>query len=100
MLIICIISGRNVPIPLINKVQEELDGMLHSGVITKITEPTTVCPYGTNPKKMSVRTCVAPKTLRKAVLREHYTWMSQHLNYVVLQYFPPWMLKAVSIRFP
>ena len=83
-----------------NEVQEEFDWMLDSGVIRKITECKTVCPYGTNPKKMSVQTCVAPKTLKKAVLREHYTWMTQHLNYVMLQYFPPWMLKAVSIRFP
>jgi hypothetical protein len=67
--------ARRVPIPLLPKVQKELDRMLADGVIEKITEPTDWCaPIVPVLKKSGdVRICVDLKRLNRSVKRERYT---------------------------
>ena len=66
---------RRVPIPLLPKVEKELERMVNAGVIEKIDEPTDWCA-GMVPvlkKNGDVRICVDLKNLNKSVKREKYT---------------------------
>ena len=68
-------TPRTIPIPLMPRVAEELQGMEASGVITKITDPTDWCsPMSVVPKKSGqIRICVDLRKLNTAVKRESYT---------------------------
>ena len=65
-------TPRKVPIPLRDKVQEELHRMENAGVISKIDKPTPWCAgMVVVPKKSgAVRICVDLKPLNENVLRE------------------------------
>ena len=67
-------TPRNVPIPLREKVKDELDRMEAMGVTTKISEPTQWCAgMVVVPKKSGkVRICVDLKPLNKSIMRETY----------------------------
>ena len=66
--------SRRVPIPLLPKVQAELNKMEQAGIITKITEPTDWCaPMVVVTKRDSgVRLCVDLKELNRNIKRERY----------------------------
>jgi transposase InsO family protein len=66
---------RRVPIPLLPKVEKELQRMEEEGVIEKITEATDWCApiVPVLKKNGSVRICVDLKRLNRAVRRERYT---------------------------
>ena len=70
----CLYTPRNVPIPLREKVKEELNRMESLGVISKVNEPTQWCAgMVVVPKKSGdVRICVDLKALNDNVLREVY----------------------------
>ena len=67
-------TARRVPLPMLQKVKEELQRMEKNGIITPVTEPTDWCapivpvlkPNG------SVRICVDLKRLNAHVKREHF----------------------------
>ena len=63
---------RKVPLPLLKKTKEELDRMLHLGVISGVVEPTQWCaPMVVVPKPSGdVRICVDLTKLNENVLRE------------------------------
>ena len=65
-------TPRNVPLPLRDKVKDELARMESLGVISKVSEPTPWCAgMVVVPKKSGkVRICVDLKPLNKSVLRE------------------------------
>lgn len=68
---------RKVPIQIKAKIKEELKEMRENGIIEKIQEgqPTqwvNSLVYRTKPNG-SLRLCLDPKDLNKAILREHYT---------------------------
>jgi len=67
-------TARRVPIPLMQKVKEELQRLKEAGVVEEIQEPTDWCaPMVTVMKKNgSVRICTDFKQLNKAVKRERY----------------------------
>lgn len=68
-------SPRRVSLPLMNKVQNELNRLEEQGVIRKITTPTDwVAPMVVVPKKDkdTVRICVDFTALNKAVKRERH----------------------------
>ena len=66
---------RRVPIPLLPKVEKELDRMLSQGIIARVTEPTDWCApiVPVMKKNGDVRICVDLKKLNKSVKRERYT---------------------------
>ena len=68
----CIFTPRHVPLPLRDKVKQELDRMESTGVIKKIDEPTSWCAgMVVVPKKEGkIRICVDLKPLNECVLRE------------------------------
>ena len=68
----CIYTPRNVPLPLREKVKQELDQMEATGVIKKIETPTPWCAgMVVVPKKEGkIRICVDLKPLNESVLRE------------------------------
>jgi transposase InsO family protein len=65
-------TPRNVPLPLREKVKEELERMEAMGVISKVDQPTPWCAgMVVVPKKSgAVRICVDLKPLNQSVLRE------------------------------
>ena len=65
-------TPRNVPIPLREKVKQELLRMEHLGVISRVTEPTPWCAaMVVIPKPSgSVRICVDFRPLNESVMRE------------------------------
>jgi transposase InsO family protein len=68
-------TARRVPIPLVEKVKDELKRMEKCGVIEKIEEPTDWCaPMVPVPKSTGsgVRICTDFKRLNQAVKRERY----------------------------
>ena len=67
-------SPRSIPLAYRPKVKEELDRMLHLGVIRKVTEPTSWCAGMVVVPKSSgkVRICVDLKPLNQSVRREVY----------------------------
>ena len=67
-------TARRVPLPLVQKVKEEILRMEENGVIEKVTEPTDWCaPMVPVPRKNGkVRICVDLKRLNEAVRRERY----------------------------
>ena len=68
----CIYTPRHVPLPLRDKVKQELDKMEAMGVITKIDNPTQWCAgMVVVPKKNGkIRICVDLKPLNESILRE------------------------------
>ena len=67
-------TARRIPLPLLPKVEQELQRMEENGVIERITEPTDWCaPMVPVMKKGGgVRICVDLKKLNRAVKRERY----------------------------
>ena len=65
-------TARNVPIPLCEKVRDELERMESMGVIAKVTAPTQWCTGLVVVPKSSgaVRICVDLRPLNESVLRE------------------------------
>ena len=65
-------TPRNVPIPLREKVKEELGRMVTMGVISKVSDPTSWCAGMVVVPKSSgaVRICVDLKPLNQSVLRQ------------------------------
>ena len=68
----CIFTPRHVPLPLRDKVKQELDRMESTGVIKKIDEPTSWCAgmVAVPKKEGKIRICVDLKPLNECVLRE------------------------------
>ena len=69
---ICLVYPKNIPLPLRQKIQNELKRMENLGVISRVDEPTQWCAgIVVAPKKdTSVRICVDFRQLNKSVLRE------------------------------
>ena len=65
-------TARNIPIPLCDKVKQELDAMEAQGVISKIQQPTPWCTGMVVVKNRGVRICIDLKPLNRCVLREHH----------------------------
>lgn len=67
-------AARRIPLALRDKLQEELSRMERLGVIAKVEEPTDwVNPMIVVKKPNgSLRICMDPKRLNKAIKREHY----------------------------
>jgi transposase InsO family protein len=68
----CLFTPRHVPLPLRDKVREELENMEQMKIISKVDEPTSWCAgMVVVPKKQgSLRICVDLKPLNENVLRE------------------------------
>ena len=68
-------TARRVPIPLLDKVQNELERMESNDIIEKVTKPTSWCaPMVPVVKKNGkIRICVDLKKLNNSVIREKYT---------------------------
>ena len=67
-------TARNIPLPLRDKVKQELNDMEAQGVISKVQQPTQWCAGMVIVSKKSggVRVCVDLKPLNRCVLREHH----------------------------
>ena len=67
-------TARRMPLPLLPKVEQELQRMEGNGVIKRITEPTDWCApmVPVMNKGGGTRICVDPKKLNRAVKRESY----------------------------
>ena len=66
-------TARNIPLPLHDKVKQELDTMEAQGVISKVQQPTSWCTGMVVVKKNGgVRTCINLKPLNQCVLRERH----------------------------
>ena len=67
-------TARNIPLPLHDKVKQELDVMKAQGVISKVQLPTPWCTGMVVVKKKNggVRICIDLKPLNRCVLREHH----------------------------
>ena len=65
-------TPRNVPLPLRDKVREELERLETMGVISKVDKPTPWCAgmVVVSKKLGDVRICVDLKLLNESVLRE------------------------------
>ena len=68
----CLFTPRNVPLPLREKVKQEIQRMEKLGVISRIEEPTPWCAAMVIVPKpsSSVRICVDLKLLNESVMRE------------------------------
>ena len=67
-------TARNIPLPLCDKVKQELDVMEAQGVISKVQQPNPWCTGMVVVKKKNggVRICIDLKSLNQYVLREQY----------------------------
>ena len=67
-------TARNIPLPLRDKVKQELNDMEAQGVISKVQNPTQWCAGMVIVSKKSggVRVCVDLKPLNRCVLREYH----------------------------
>ncbi|XP_063063818.1 uncharacterized protein K02A2.6-like [Engraulis encrasicolus] len=67
-------TARRVPIPMLQKVKEELERMEGNGIIERVTQPTDWCAPMVPVLKSSgkARICVDLKRLNEAVKREQY----------------------------
>ncbi|XP_014663439.1 PREDICTED: uncharacterized protein K02A2.6-like [Priapulus caudatus] len=67
-------APRRCPIHLRDELKKELDGMVKSGVITKVTEPTDWVSSLAYSRKSNgkLRVCLDPKDLNEAIKRPHY----------------------------
>ena len=67
-------TARNIPLPLRDKIKQELDDMEAQGVISRVQQPTPWCAamLVVNKKNGGVRICVDLKPLNRCVLREHH----------------------------
>ena len=70
----CLATPRRVPLPIIEKVKNEIERMASAGVIEAVDEPTDWCaPIVVVPKQSGdVRICVDLTKLNEAVRRENY----------------------------
>ena len=68
----CLFTPRNIPLPLREKVKQELQRMERLGVISKVNEPTQWCAAMVVVPKPSgsIRICVDLKPLNESVMRE------------------------------
>ena len=69
-------TPRNIPLPLRDKVKEELERMMKLGVISKVETPTEWCEgMVVVPKKSSgsIRICVDLRPLNENVMRENFS---------------------------
>ena len=68
----CLFTPRNVPLPLREKVQKELQRMENLGVISRVEKPTQWCAAMVVVPKPSgsIRICVDLKPLNQSVMRE------------------------------
>ncbi|GBN60815.1 hypothetical protein AVEN_256851-1 [Araneus ventricosus] len=66
-------APRKIPLALHDKVKEELQRMVEAGVITKVDEPTEwVNNMVVVNMSKSLRICMDPRSLNKAIQRPHY----------------------------
>ena len=70
----CLYTLRRVPLPLMKKVEDEINGLVKSGVIESVDEPTDWCaPMVVVPKpNANVRLCVDLTKLNEGVRRDLY----------------------------
>ena len=87
-------AARKIPVALREKVKAELDRMERLNLISKVDEPTQwVNSMVVVPKPSgTVRTCLDPRDLNKAINREHYKMPTlkmppSHKSVVRAQYF-------------
>ena len=68
-------APRRVPFDLRDRLQSELDKEESLGVIVKVDEPTDWVNFSTTVEKKngSLRICLDPRDLKKALKREHYS---------------------------
>ena len=68
-------TARNIPLPLRDKVKQELDVMEAQGVISKVQQPNPWCTGMVVVKKKNggVKICIDLKPLNHCVLREHHS---------------------------
>ena len=67
-------ARQKVPIEYRDQIEKALDDMVLKGVIAPVTKPTTWVSSLTYPRKPdgSLRICLDPKDLNKAIVQEHY----------------------------
>lgn len=66
---------RRIPLAIRDKLKAEIDSMVESKVICKVTEPTewvNSLVVIEKPKTGKLRVCLDPKDLNKAIIRPHY----------------------------
>ncbi len=69
-------TAQCVPLPMLQKIKEELQRMERNGIIGRVTQPIDWCAQMVPVLKKSTgkaRICVDLKRLNEAVKREHYT---------------------------
>ena len=66
---------RRVPLSLQDRLKQQLVAMEQAGIITPVTEPTkwVNCLLIVKKKNGSLRLCLDPRDLNKAILREHFS---------------------------
>ena len=67
-------ARRKVPIEAREEIEKALQKMVDNEIITPVTEPTEWVSSLTYPRKSdgSIRPCLDPRDLNKAIIREHY----------------------------
>ena len=70
-----IMPARRIPIAVSPHLKDELDQVTNLGVITKVNKPTPWASQLVTARKKygSIRVCINPRELNRALLREHYT---------------------------
>ena len=86
-------APRRLPFALRDRLKSELDKDESLGVIVKVDEPTDWVNFITivEKKKGSLRICLDPRDLNKALIREHYscpTVMTSQQSYTVHECLP------------